>query len=214
MKKLILLLLLIAASVNATSYVDSTLGVVQQALGCNYCGVQRPASGIGGPSIYLGRITASNTGYLDSLEFRASSNGTVVKFCGVVYDGTTSLINNFIVRSIDSAAPDNSVNMATYRVRFTPNIYQLTSGAVYYVGGFTDSTNTSTVRYAYQDDTTSTMGTQDGATAVANWTTAGYTTATHAFVHPYVRVYYHSGGGATTSSTVIRGSVIRGSVIR
>lgn len=216
MKKLLLILLLIAPTIRATDYVDSTLGAYQQALGCNYCGTQRPTSGVGGPAIFIGQVIPANTGFIDSIAIRASSNGTVVKLIGIVYDGTTSVINNFICRSKDSASLDNSVNMATTWMRFTPNTYQLTASAVYYIGGFTDSTNSSTVRFGTRDTTGVGLlrcGTQDGATAVANWTTASYGQLT-SINQPAVVVYYHSGGAATPTTTVIRGSVIRGSVIR
>jgi hypothetical protein len=186
---------LATAAGTSTNYSGTTVGTVQQTVGCSGCGSQ-----VLNANYYISKITPANSGTLDSMRIRASNNYAAATRCfGVVYADQSNSIGAYLTRTRDSAR-STAVTMSDYILHFSAGT-ALAAGATYYVGVFTDSSNSSSMRFAITSDAvnrTGTTGFDAPHKVVPNYTTAGLAQyANQGVKQIYVVYYYHSGSSVT-----------------
>ncbi|MFZ1683887.1 MAG: fibronectin type III domain-containing protein [Candidatus Zixiibacteriota bacterium] len=185
------------ASGTSTNYSGATAGTVQQTVGCSGCGTQVLKA-----NYYISKITPANSGTLDSIRIRASNNYAAATRCfGVLYSDQSNAIGGYLARTRDSAR-STAVTMTDYILHFNAGT-PLTAGATYYVGIFTDSTNTSSMRFAITSDAvnrTGTTGFDLPHKVVPNYTTAGLAQYANQGVKQIYVVYYYHGSAAIAAA--------------
>ncbi|MFZ1683885.1 MAG: DUF4038 domain-containing protein [Candidatus Zixiibacteriota bacterium] len=186
----------VTASGASTAYVGTTVGTVQQAVGCSGCGTQ-----IQKANYYISQVSPANSGTLDSIKIRMSNNyGGAVGCFGVIYGDQATGIGNYLGRSRDSVK-STVPTMADYTLRFNAGI-SLAAGSRYYVGVISNQSNTTTIRLAVTSNTanrTGVTGFDPPHVVVANYTSAGLSQYQNQGVKQlYLTYYYHSGGVASS----------------
>jgi hypothetical protein len=181
----------------STGYVGTTVGTVQQAVGCSGCGTQ-----IQKANYYISQINPVNSGTLDSIKIRMSNNyGGAVGCFGVIYGDQATGIGTYLGRSRDSVK-STVPTMADYTLRFNAGI-TLAAGAKYYVGVISNQSNTTSMRFAVTNNTanrTGVTGFDPPHVVVANYTSAGLSQYQNQGVKQlYVTYYYHTSGVAALS---------------